>query len=64
MLPPVIFYLSKRSQYGKRAEPLKVEKPVLECSSEMDNLRCITDTALSPVTKIIVMGTNLPSRGF
>ena len=39
-------------------EPLKVEKPVLECSSEMDKLRCITDTALSPVTKIIVMGTN------
>ena len=41
-------------------EPLEVEKPVLECSSEMDELRCITDTALSPVTKIIVMGTNFP----
>ena len=45
-------------------ELLKVEKPVLECSSEMDKLRCITDTALSPVTKILVMGTNFPSREF
>ena len=45
-------------------EPLKVEKPVLECSSEMDKSRCITDTALSPVTKIIVMLTNFPSREF
>ena len=45
-------------------EPLKVEKSVLEFSSEMDKLRCITDTALSPVTKIIVMGTNFPSREF
>ena len=45
-------------------EPLKVEKPVLVCSSEMDKLRCITDTALSAVTKIIVMGTNFPSREF
>ena len=45
-------------------EPLKVEKPVLECSCEMDKLRCITDTALSPVIKVIVMGTNFPSREF
>ena len=45
-------------------DALKVEKPVLECSSEMDKLRCITDTALSPVTKIIVMCTNFPSRDF
>ena len=45
-------------------EPLKVEKPVLECSSEMDKLRCTTDTSLSPGTKIIVMGTNFPSREF
>ena len=37
-------------------EPLKVEKPILECSSEMDKLRCITDTALFSVNKIIVMG--------
>ena len=45
-------------------ETLKVEKPVLECSSEMDKLRCITDTTLSQDTKIIVMGTNFPSREF
>ena len=45
-------------------EPLKVEKPVLECPSEMNKLRCITDTALSPVTKIIVMGTTFPPREF
>ena len=42
-------------------EPFKVEKPVLECPSEIDKLRCITDTALSPVIKIIVMGTNFSS---
>ena len=40
-------------------EPLKVEKPVLECSSEMDKLRCRTDTALSPVTKSIVLHTSI-----
>ena len=45
-------------------QPLKVEKPVLKCSSEMDKLRCITDTALSAVTKIIAMGTNFPSGEF
>ena len=45
-------------------EPLKVGKPGLVCSSEMDKLRCITDTALSAVTKIIVMGTNFHSREF
>ena len=46
-------------------EPLKVEKPILECSSEMDKLRCITDTALFSVNKIIVIGgTNFPSREF
>ena len=43
-------------------EPLKVANPVLECSSEIDKLRCITDRALSPVIKIIVMGTNFPSE--
>ena len=53
-----------RNEVNMVNEPLKVEKPVLECSSEMDNLRRITDTALSPVTKIIVMGTNFPTREF
>ena len=45
-------------------EPLKVQQPHLETSSEMDELRCITNTALSPVTKITVMATNFPSREF
>ena len=45
-------------------EPLKVDKPALECSSEMDKLRCITYTAVSLVTKIIVIGTNFPSLEF
>ena len=38
-------------------EPLKVQQPLLESSSEMDKLRCITNTAHSPVTKITVMET-------
>ena len=42
-------------------EPLKVQQPLLKSSSEIDKLRC---TALSPVTKITVMGTNFPSREF
>ena len=37
-------------------EPLKVEKPFLESSSEMDNFQCITNTEHSPDTKITVMG--------
>ena len=45
-------------------EPLKVGKPLLESSSEMDKLRCITNTALSPVTKVTVMWTSFPSREF
>ena len=45
-------------------EPLKVQQPLLESSNEMDHLRCITNTALSPATKITVMGTNFPSRDF
>ena len=47
-------------------EPLKVQQPHLESSNEMDKLRCVTITALSPVTvsKITVMGTNFPSREF
>ena len=45
-------------------EPLKDEKPVVECSSEMDKLRCITNTAHSPVIITTVMGTNFYSREF
>ena len=52
------------NQVNMANEPLKVQQPHLESSSEMDKLRCITNTALSPVTKITVMGTNFPSREF
>ena len=43
-------------------EPLKVQQPLQESSSEMDKLRCITNAAQYPVTIITVMVTNLPSR--
>ena len=45
-------------------EPLKVHQPLLESSSEMDKLRCITNAAHSPVTKITVMGTNFFLKNF
>ena len=45
-------------------ELLKVQQPLLESSSEMDKLRCISNTAHSPVTETAVMGTNFPSREF
>ena len=43
-------------------EPLKVEKPLLESSSEIDKLQCITNTEHSPDTKITVMGTRFPAQ--
>ena len=43
-------------------EPLKFEKPLLESSSEIDKLPCITNTEHSPDTKITVMGTRLPAQ--
>ena len=39
-------------------EPLKVEQPLLENSSEMDTLPCISNTEHSPDTKITMMWTN------
>ena len=45
-------------------EPLKGQQPLQESSSEMNKLRCITNTELSPVTKVTVMGKNSPSREF
>ena len=45
-------------------EPLKVEKLLLESSSEMDNLPCKTNTEHSPDTKITVMGANFPAQEF
>ena len=43
-------------------EPLKVEKPLLESSSEIDNLPCITNTEHSPDTQITVMGTRFHAQ--
>ena len=37
-------------------EPLKVEQPFLESSSEMGKLPCLTNTEHSPDRKHIVMG--------
>ena len=42
-------------------ETLKVLQLFLESSSAMDKLRCLTTTALSPVTKYTLMGTHFPS---
>ena len=48
-----------RQNEGNMAnEPLKVEKPLLESSSEMENLPCIANTEHSPDTIITVMGTS------
>ena len=37
-------------------EHLKIEKPFIENSSEMDNFPCINNTEHSPDTKVTVMG--------
>ena len=52
----------RQNEISMANELLKVQQPLLESSSEMDKLRCITNT--SPVTKTTVMGTNFPSREF
>ena len=54
----------RQNEVNKANELLKVQQPLLESSSEMDKLRCITNTAHFPVTKTTVMGTNFPSREF
>ena len=45
-------------------EPLKVEKQLLESSSEMDKLPCIANTEHSPDTIFTVMGTRFPAQEF
>ena len=37
-------------------EPLKIQQTLVESSSEMDKVRRMTNTALSPAAKITVMG--------
>ena len=51
----------RQNEVNMANKPLKVQQPLLESSSEMDKLRCLTNTAHSPVT---VMGTNFLSREF
>ena len=43
-----------QNEVNEANELLKVQQPHLEMSSEIDKLRCITNTALSPVTEITV----------
>ena len=52
----------RHNEVDKANELLNVQQPLVESSSDMDKLRCITNTAHSPVTKTTVMGTNFPSR--
>ena len=54
----------RQNEVNMANEPLKVEKPLLESSSEMDKLKCITNTEHSPDTKITVMGKILPAQEF
>ena len=54
----------RQKQVNEANELLKVQQPHLESSSEMDKLRCITNTAHSPVTIATVMGTIFSSRVF
>ena len=54
----------RQNEVNMANEPLKVEKPLLEKSSEMDKLQCITNTEHSPDTKITVMGTKFPAQEF
>ena len=42
----------RQNEVNMANEPLKAEKPLLESSSEMDKLQCITNTEHSLDTKI------------
>ena len=54
----------RQNEVNEANELLKVQQPHLESSSEMDKLRCITNTVHPPVTITTVMGTNFSSREF
>ena len=54
----------RQNEVNMANEPLKIEKPTLEISSEMDKLQCITNNEHSPDTKITVMGTRFPAQEF
>ena len=46
----------RQNEINEANELLKVQQPLLESSSEMDKLRCKTNTEHSPVTKTTVTG--------
>ena len=54
----------RQNEVNEANELLRLQQPHLECSREMDELRCITNTAHSPVTIATVMGTNFSSPAF
>ena len=56
--------LIRQNEVNMANEPHKVEKPLLESSSEMDKLQCITNTEHSPDTNITVMGKTFPAQEF
>ena len=45
----------RRNEINEANEPLKIEKPLLESSSEMNKLPCIANTKHYADTKITVM---------
>ena len=54
----------RQNEFNVANEPLKVEKPLLESSSEMDKLQRITNTEHSPDTKITAMGQDFLLKTF
>ena len=42
----------RQNEVNMANEPLKIEKPLLESSSEMDKLQCITNTEHSQTPKL------------
>ena len=47
----------RQNEVNMAKDPFKVQQPILESSSEMDKLQCITNAAHSLVTITTVMGT-------
>ena len=54
----------RQNEVKNATEPLKIEKLLLESSSEMDKLPCANNTELSRDAKITVMGTKFPAQEF
>ena len=59
-----MFNFIRQNEINMANEPVKVEHPLLESSSEMDKLPCLASTEHSPDTKIIVIGTSIPAQEF